>query len=244
MKRLTGWGTKLIEKPGVPLLTLFIKSFPMEEGCVRGNECNLCDGKGSRCMSKRVVYQATCTSCPKEENGEGCKSSYIGETSRQVGTRVSEHLNNLKNWKKESFIINHWMTTHSLDTSPPEFKFRVMSKHKDPLSRQISEAVLIRTRGKLNKKCEFATNELVRMESRKYSWDTDLDYRNEKLRERENDERLVNFISVMKNVCNINKKRKKDCYDEIDCSRYILTTTEGSSDVRFKRRKMQTSPPL
>ena len=35
---LTGWGTKLVEKPGVPLLTLFIKPFPMKEGCARGME--------------------------------------------------------------------------------------------------------------------------------------------------------------------------------------------------------------
>ena len=46
LKALTGWGTKLVEKPGTPLLTVFIKSFPMEDGCVRGKECMLCDNKG------------------------------------------------------------------------------------------------------------------------------------------------------------------------------------------------------
>jgi len=106
---LTGWGTKLVEKPGVPLLMLFIKPFPMKEGCARGKECLLCNNKGNKCMAKRVVYQATCKLCPEKE---GQSSSYIGETSRQVGTRVNEHMNNLKNWKKRELYIK------PLDDSP------------------------------------------------------------------------------------------------------------------------------
>jgi len=117
------------------------------------------------------------------------------------------------------------MTAHGLETSPPEFKFSVVSKHHDALSRQISEAVLIRTKGKLNKKCEFATNELVRMESSKYSWDDDMDHRKEKLKERELDEMLSNFISVMKTICNTNNKRKIEKIDEFTCSRYSPDST-------------------
>ena len=57
-------------------------------------------------MTKQVVYQATCKACSKSSNGmeegENVGYSYIGETSRQVGTRVNEHINNMRNWKKES----------------------------------------------------------------------------------------------------------------------------------------------
>ena len=98
------------------------------------------------------------------------------------------------------------MTSHSLETTPPEFKFRVLSKHKDALSRQISEAVRIRTRGNLNRKSEFATNELVRFESRRYTWETEADYRVKRMKEKELEERLNDFIIVMKNVCNAHNK--------------------------------------
>ena len=91
-----------------------------------------------------------------------------------------------------------------------------MSKHKDALSRQISEAVLIRTRGKLNEKCEFAEIELVRMESKKYSWETEADYRTDWKKEKELEEKLNNFISVMKNICSVDKKHKLNCPEEID----------------------------
>ena len=252
VKTMTGWGTKLVEKPGTPLLTVFIKSFPMEDGCVRGKYCLLCDNKGGKCMAKRVVYQGTCKICSKNGDGkvgeEETGFSYIGETSRQVGTRVYEHLNNVKNWKKESFIINHWMTSHSLETSPPEFKFRVLSKHKDALSRQISEAVRIRTRGNLNRKNEFATNELVRLESRKYTWETEADYKAERMKEKDLEERLVNFIAVMRNVCNVQNKRKfkMNGSDEFDCSRLRALSTDEETGVSStnKRRKMETSTPV
>ena len=51
----------------------------------------LCDNKGGKCMTKRVVYQATCKACSKSSNGmeegENVGYSYIGETSRQVGNK-------------------------------------------------------------------------------------------------------------------------------------------------------------
>ena len=104
LKVMTGWSTKLTEKPGVPLLSLLIKAFPVEDGCARGKDCKLCDCKGGRCMAKGVVYQATYKSCPKAlTEGEDKGFSYIGETSRQVGTRVGEHIDNMKNWKKEPY---------------------------------------------------------------------------------------------------------------------------------------------
>ena len=101
-------------------------------------------------------------------------------------------MNNLRNWKSESFILNHWMVSHSLRTGPPEFEFRVVSKHQDALSRQISEAVLIRSRG----------------ESKKYSWVSEAEYRSAKRAEKEHEEKLNNFVHVMKNVLNVTNKRK------------------------------------
>ena len=113
-----------------------------------------------------------------------------------------EHLTNLHQWKKESFIIEHWMQRHGLSPTPPEFTFKVIGAHKGPLSRQLEEAIFIRTEGNLNKRNEFTTNELIRMEAHKYSWEVEKEY---KARWRENklhNECLENIIAVMKRVNN------------------------------------------
>ena len=67
VSQVTGWSTKLIEKPGTPLLTKFIRSFPMLEGCSRGVLCPICENTGLKCMVKRAVYQVDCMSC--QQNG-------------------------------------------------------------------------------------------------------------------------------------------------------------------------------
>ena len=55
---------------------------------------------------------------------------------------------------KDSFIVDPWMEKHYLDTSPPRFKFVVLSAHKDPLSRQLNEVIMIGNNcdGELSKK--------------------------------------------------------------------------------------------
>ena len=79
-----GWSTKLIEKPGRPLLNIFRKSFPMEEGCERGKDCGLCKNDANGCTTKRAVYMAKCDWCAVGNE----EATYIGETSRQAGKRV------------------------------------------------------------------------------------------------------------------------------------------------------------
>ena len=240
----TGWGTKLIEKPGTPLLCTFIKPFPMEDGCTRGPDCYMCDNKGTKCMSKNVVYQAVCMTC-QEHNSEHQvdrrqEFSYIGETSRQIGTRVGEHMENLNKWKKESFILDHWMECHALSTKPPTFSFRVISKHKDALSRQIKEAVLIKVKGNLNKKCEFASNELIRLESRKYSWEQCAEDKAMRKKEKEHEVKVEDFINVMRNVSNVNKRKLTETHIDLASS----SRSNKVSNSASKRKRMNTSTPV
>lgn len=145
----------------------------MKPGCYRGTGCIPCENKGTVCMTKRVVYSAWCESCELNTNAPRPQNVYIGETSRQFGTRVSEHVQNLYNFKKESFILNHWMEAHGMSIQPPKFQFKIIGIHQEALSRQLDEAINIRIIGNLNKRNEYATNELVRMESSKYSWEAD-----------------------------------------------------------------------
>ena len=95
----------------------------------------------------------------------------MGETSRQFEERVSKHLANAANFKLESFVIRHWMSRHLTDTSAPEFKFTISSCHRDALSHQIMEALLIKEQGNLNMRQEFGTNEVIRVSACAYSWE-------------------------------------------------------------------------
>ena len=106
---------------------------------------------------------------------KGGRFTYIGETSRVLRSRVSEHMNNLTQIKKESFGVLHWMLHHPLSPVPPCIKFKRVSSHKDALSRQLKEALLILREGTLNKRDEFSNNEVVRMETTRYTWDEKLE---------------------------------------------------------------------
>ena len=64
----------------------------------------------------------------------------------------------------DSFIIDHWASVHGTQVLPPRFKFAVVSSHKDALTRQLMEAILIRKGGKLNKRIEYNSNEIIKME--------------------------------------------------------------------------------
>lgn len=188
------WQVKLLEKPGTPLSILFTKRFEMLQGCYRGDAC-ICEGKATVCMVKGVVYQATCCAC-------GPKASYIGETARQLGVRAQEHNDKAMNFNMDSFMIDHWMNDHPLDTVAPKFKFKVISKHSDALGRQVNEAVVIRDKGVLNKKKEYALNEIITMEPKTYSWEEA--QTNKKLLgvEAYREKCLRNFINVMSVVVN------------------------------------------
>ena len=199
-----GWKIKVLEKPGTPLMNQFLKTFEMEQGCYRGKTC-VCKGTGTLCMISNVVYKGTCKWC-KQHGMDLSAATYIGETARQLGTRSQEHINNARLLRLDSFIMSHWMDVHSTESSPPEFEFVILSKHKEPLSRQVTEAVFIREEGALNKRKEFSVNELIRMEGKKYSWDQEREIASEKIEENDRTNKLKNFAEVMCNVINFKNK--------------------------------------
>ena len=87
--------------------------------------------------------------CNKEESNhkEGKEirreGVYIGETSRSLYERSKEHVADAKSFKEGSHIVKHWLSSHEEDKEQPEFIFKKISSHKDCLSRQIAEAILI-----------------------------------------------------------------------------------------------------
>ena len=148
------------------------------------------------------MFLARCIKC----KASGVTSKYIGETARQVGERVSEHMQKVDLYNKDSFILQHWMDKHPLDTVQPDFEFSVLSTHRDSLSRQIREAILIGKEGTLNKKSEFGLNEIIRMVPADYTWDRAVTDRQQKSDEREQQLRLQNFTYVMATVRMIEKR--------------------------------------
>ena len=71
---------------------------------------------GVKCAPKGIVYSATCTKCEAEVSIIGNNHVYVGETSRPWRERIREHLNNASNWMPKSFILDHWMCSHSTET--------------------------------------------------------------------------------------------------------------------------------
>ena len=55
------------------------------------------------------------------------------------------------------------MNSHGTDIIRPEFKFEIVTCYKDPMRRQLAEALLILEKGELNKKNEINSNEVCRL---------------------------------------------------------------------------------
>ena len=90
---------------------------------------------------------------------EGGPNQYIGESSRTVHVRRQQHLADYRYCAKKhqtgrrqeddprtSFMWDHQLEAHGGDHSinpEADFAFNVVNSHKDPLTRQIAEAVKI-----------------------------------------------------------------------------------------------------
>ena len=114
-------------------------------------------GGGGGCHKNNVTYQYTC-----QKDG----AVYTGETGRNLYTRGLEHLDKYEKKAEKSFMHAHQMECH--EGAPADFTAKVTGSYKDPLSRQVAEAVLItRSSGStsdvLNSKAEFRQPPIVRV---------------------------------------------------------------------------------
>ena len=88
---------------------------------------------------------------------------YVGETSRSLFERTSEHWQAADSMKEESHMVQHMEESHKGE-GKPEFNFKVVKTFKTALDRQIGEAVRIEMRGNiLNRKGEFNRCSLTRL---------------------------------------------------------------------------------
>ena len=124
------------------------------EGCQK-EDCPVCQTGGKKCHVSGVSYTIKCKPCQD--------SVYYGESHRNLYSRAKEHLRKLDKKEESSFMHKHQVEKHNGE--PANFQMRVFRSFKDPLSRQVTEAVLIKNhRGNLlNSKAEFFQPPLVRI---------------------------------------------------------------------------------
>ena len=134
---------KVVEKGGRRLESLLSKPNPTSSGhCVRKDHpnerkkcvgCNQDEGIGN-CQKSNSMYKYEC-------KNEGCKSVYIGETSRNIFSRSLEHQGKYLNNDSGSFIVKHQNLCHNGE--PANMKLSSVKSFNDCLSRQVSESVHI-----------------------------------------------------------------------------------------------------
>ena len=197
------WRVKVLEQPGTPLLLSFTKKFPIDNGCCRGTECVICSNDGIKCSPKGVVYSATCNECKLNPTLGYMDHTYIGETSRPWRERIREHVSNVNNWRPKSFILDHWMNNHPLDTKTPEFEYKIVGSYADALRRQLCEGLFIIERGGLNKRVEFGQNRLCRMQSTLSSEEQEENTKEVTKQKKLFLEKMENFIVVMRAVTSV-----------------------------------------
>ena len=163
-----GTSVRVVERPGTPLMRGIAVNIPFplpqcgREDCplsIHGGECN------DRCRLEGVVYRAACQICIRNQDGipssNRYESFYEGETSRPVYTRALQHLADyrkaarnsssnqpqVENDPKSSWMWDHVRDIHNgeIDLVNPalDFKFSVISSHREPMERQIKEAIMI-----------------------------------------------------------------------------------------------------
>ena len=131
--------------------------------------CHVCNKLGSekpkKCKQSNVVYEAVCVTC-EQQNEEGERPEinvYIGESSRSLAERFSEHVSGLMKGDEGNFIVKHWALKHIDQMEPPEMRFRVLRSFREPLTRVLTAAVLIEKISTMNSKSEWGHTKLKRL---------------------------------------------------------------------------------
>ena len=153
---IPGLRFKIAERGGKTVGGQLQRPNPTESPGCQKEDCQVCrqpGGGGGRCRKTNVTYKYRC----KE-----CGATYVGETSRNLYTRAGEHQHKFEKNKINSFLHTHQEEDHQGD--PPEFSISVVGSYRDPLSRQVAEAVQISNCEEklLNSKAEFRQPPIVR----------------------------------------------------------------------------------
>ena len=169
---------RMTEAAGTPLGVLLTSNNPWGTKDCERDDCVTCaqgDENLIDCKKRNILYESACTVCNPVDEKKGKKNEisflkagkaiYVGESSRSLYERTKEHMSDRNGWKEESHQVKHWITDHPELQEPPRFRFKLVRSFKDPMSRQLSEAVRIELRGSniLNSKSEFTRCRVPRL---------------------------------------------------------------------------------
>ena len=173
---MVGFTMRVTERGGTPLGSLLSnKNLWTGLECGR-NECRTCKQSGDQkedCVRRNILYESLCVQCEadmkKDEESPSLRMSgsraslYVGETSRSLFERSSEHWHAADSEKEESHMFQHVMESHNGEVKP-DFRFKVVRSFKTSLDRQIAEVIRIEMRANiLNRKGEFNRCSLTRL---------------------------------------------------------------------------------
>ena len=165
--RRTGVNIKFIEQSGHSLQNLLEKSNPFSDGgcgrdnCFQDSSVQTGNSRCIQCDKAGIGYAIRCLE-PVCQEQDVC---YHGETARSCFARGLEHLQNLKNKKKDSVLFKH---SHNVHNGDPNVKYEMRalkSYGRDNLTRKTNEAVRINEHKgvKLNSRAEYRQPKIPRV---------------------------------------------------------------------------------
>ena len=139
---------RFIEQGGVKVKNLLVKANPFPTTDCIDALCPICkktsvSDPGNKatyrtpCSTEGVGYRIVCMNCKEK----GKLSTYEGETGRPAKVRFIEHIKKLNKKSELSPLHKHQTNNHPND--PNRWHFSITSTFKDPLTRQVDEAVRI-----------------------------------------------------------------------------------------------------
>ena len=160
---------KVQEQGGIQVKAKLQRSNPNRtKGCT-STDCLACKhgrGQGGECRRNNVGYTLICDECGEDE------VSYVGETGQNVYTRGLCHMANYQGKHPDSPLWKHAQMVHGGNTAV-SYSMKVVKCFKDPLSRQINEAVRIancNATTQLNSKTEWHGPATVRLVAEGGGW--------------------------------------------------------------------------
>ena len=245
LAKMTKYNVKIVERSGVQLNRLFQRvQTPRTCHWIDCPVCTHSEAKGNtKCRSSNVVYEARCLECAELAKqgliSEAEVGVYIGETSRTLIERSREHVKCAEDLNTDSFITKHWSTRHSALNEYPRMQFSVVKQCKDAMSRQITEAIIIETKGNLNSKSEWGKNPLTRLQTDRNHWDDEIQKKKEdEVVEQFRTERLKERKKMKMHHMKTSNKEKSGKIIKA-CSGHRLRDDEIMVERDIKRMKME-----
>ena len=268
---------KVVERAGKKLEDLLVRSNLWSGKDCERQGCLLCETKSKTekntsqsCSKRNSVYQTWCHTCQerdeartKENMGEKEKiegeayekievplNTYIGETSRSVFERGTEHLADVRQLKTSSHILKHLVDMHEGEEDGSiDIRMKVLRFHRSAFERQIHESVKIqmsRNHNLLNSKSEYNRCALPRISLK--VGEKDLKERKEEIeeelrKEEEIEEKIKNYKKQQKKIkktwrqpC---RKRIKLNKDQDDCQVVEIYIEKSENEERGGKRKKE-----